>query len=132
VTKQFADLQTGVYVDSLQTHSLMPLASGLVPASLVNKTEEVLAHQIQVTDKGHLDTGLTGTYFLTKYLMESGRNDLLFTIANQTTFPGYGRKCNNHSLAFSPVLFFFKEEEKLIINYTTCFGMQTFWRKGSL
>ena len=74
----------------LQTHSLMPLAAGLVPATLENKTISNLAHQIMVTDKGHLDTGLTGTYFLFKYLMESGRNDLAFTIANQTTFPSYG------------------------------------------
>ena len=34
--------------------------------------------------------GLTGTYFMTKLLMESGRNDLIFTYANQTTFPSYG------------------------------------------
>ena len=31
-----------------------------------------------------------GTYFLTKLLMESGRNDLIFAYANQTTFPSYG------------------------------------------
>ena len=37
----------------------------------------------------HLDTGLTGTYFMTKVLMESGRNDLVFAYANQTTFPSY-------------------------------------------
>eukprot|EP01043_Picozoa_sp_COSAG02_P030427 COSAG02_NODE_1942_length_10310_cov_15.313877_2_plen_200_part_00 len=90
VTAQFADTQTGVYLDMLQTHSLMPLASGLVPPNLTNKTISNLAHQITVTDKGHLDTGLTGTYFLFKYLMESGRNDLAFVIANQTTFPSYG------------------------------------------
>eukprot|EP01045_Picozoa_sp_COSAG04_P023272 COSAG04_NODE_2741_length_3653_cov_8.901919_2_plen_102_part_00 len=84
VTAKFADQATGVFLDTLQTHAMMPLASGLVPPALENKTIGVLAHQITVTDKGHLDTGLTGTYFLTKYLMESGRNDLLFTIANQT------------------------------------------------
>merc|ERR1712060_229185 len=49
-----------------------------------------LAHQITVTNKSHLDTGLTGTYFMTKVLMESGRNDLIFAYANQTTFPSYG------------------------------------------
>lgn len=27
---------------------------------------------------------------MTKLLMESGRNDLIFTYANQTTFPSYG------------------------------------------
>ena len=38
----------------------------------------------------HLDTGLTGNYFMTKLFTESGRNDLMFRITNQTTFPSYG------------------------------------------
>lgn len=87
VTKTFANAATGVYLDTLQTHSAMPLASGLVPSSLANKTLASLAHQIVVVDKGHLDTGLTGTYFMTKMLMEAGRNDLVFTYANQVRTP---------------------------------------------
>jgi alpha-L-rhamnosidase len=101
VTKKFADPSTGVYLDRLQTHLMMPLAAGLVPASLRNLTMASLATAIVDTGtkasgayparpKGHIDTGLTGTYFLTKLLMESGRNDLIFTFANQTTYPGYG------------------------------------------
>jgi len=39
---------------------------------------------------GHLDTGLTANYFMTKLFTEIGRNDLMFTITNQTTFPSYG------------------------------------------
>ncbi len=39
---------------------------------------------------GHLDTGLTGTYFMMKLLTQTGRNDLVFTMANQTTYPSYG------------------------------------------
>jgi alpha-L-rhamnosidase len=89
VTAKFAN-SDGVYLDMLQTHSAMPLASGLVPVALANKTMANLAHAITVINKGHLDTGLTGTYFMTKMLMESGRNDLIFTYANQTTFPSYG------------------------------------------
>ena len=83
VNARFAS-SSGVYLDLLQTHSLMPLATGLVPAALENQTRGHLERQILVADQGHLDTGLTGTYFLFKHLMEIGRNDLLFTIANQT------------------------------------------------
>lgn len=43
-----------------------------------------------VLQNGHLDTGLTGTYFMMKHLTQEGRNDLVFTMANQTTYPGYG------------------------------------------
>ena len=40
--------------------------------------------------KGHLDTGMLGTYFLLQYLQQIGRNDLLFEVVNQTTYPGWG------------------------------------------
>jgi hypothetical protein len=90
VMKAYGNASTGVFLDTLQTHAVMPLASGLVPASVANKTWANLAEQITVTNSGHLDTGLTGTYFMTKVLMESGRNDLVFLYANQTTFPSYG------------------------------------------
>ena len=41
-------------------------------------------------NKGHLDTGMLGTYFLVQYLQEAGRNDLLHTIFSQRTYPGWG------------------------------------------
>jgi alpha-L-rhamnosidase len=43
-----------------------------------------------VKNKGHLDTGMLGTYFLIRYLQETGHNDLLYTIFNQKTYPGWG------------------------------------------
>ena len=49
-----------------------------------------LEELIQVKSKGHLDTGMLGTYFLLQYLQETGRNDLVYTIMNQTTYPGWG------------------------------------------
>lgn len=90
VNKAFGDASTGVYVDTLQTHAVMPLATGVVPAVVAPLTWANLARQITVVDSGHLDTGLTGTYFMTKLLMEAGRNDLIFTFANKTDFPSYG------------------------------------------
>lgn len=90
VTVRFADRKTGVYLDNRQTHSVMPLASGLVPKSLIQKTWAVLEHTLTVTNNSHVDTGLTGTYFLIELLMQTGRNDLIAKIANQTTFPGWG------------------------------------------
>jgi alpha-L-rhamnosidase len=90
VNKAFGNLVTGVYLDTLQTHAVMPLASGVVPAAVQDKTMANLANQILVNNSGHLDTGLTGTYFMTKMLMEAGRNDLVFAYANKTDFPSYG------------------------------------------
>ncbi len=45
---------------------------------------------IMVNRDGHLDTGMLGTYFLFSYLSKIGRDDLLYTIVNQTTYPGWG------------------------------------------
>eukprot|EP00035_Acanthoeca_spectabilis_P003991 m.97489 g.97489 ORF g.97489 m.97489 type:complete len:949 (+) comp12401_c0_seq2:373-3219(+) len=90
INKAFGNASTGVFVDMLQTHAVMPLATGVVPPEVAPKTWSNLAHQITVVNTGHLDTGLTGTYFMTKLLMEAGRNDLIFTYANKTDFPSYG------------------------------------------
>jgi alpha-L-rhamnosidase len=87
---RYGNATSGVYVDRLQTHAVMPLATGVVPASVVPLTLSNLEHQIENVDGGHLDTGLTGTYFMTKMLMEAGRNDLIFTWANKTDYPSYG------------------------------------------
>ena len=57
VNKAFGNATTGTFLDNLQTHAVMPLASGLVPASVANKTWVNLANQITVTNSGHLDTG---------------------------------------------------------------------------
>jgi alpha-L-rhamnosidase len=43
-----------------------------------------------VQNNGHLDTGMHGTYFLIKYLMEAGRNDLILGMTNTTEYPGWG------------------------------------------
>jgi alpha-L-rhamnosidase len=49
-----------------------------------------LENTIRVQNKGHLDTGMHGTYFLIKYLTEADRNDLVFEMTNKKDFPGWG------------------------------------------
>jgi alpha-L-rhamnosidase len=43
-----------------------------------------------VKNKGHLDTGSLGSYFLIQYLQEIGRSDLIDAIVTQKTYPGWG------------------------------------------
>ena len=86
----YANATSGVYLDTKQTHLVLPLAAGAVPAALRPTTFSELEHTIVVRNSGHLDTGLTGTYFLTKLLVEAARNDLLYTMNTKTDFPGYG------------------------------------------
>jgi alpha-L-rhamnosidase len=67
-----------------------PLLTGVVPPELRKDVIERLENTIRVHNGGHLDTGMHGTYFLMKYLMEAGRNDLMYEMTNRTDYPGWG------------------------------------------
>jgi alpha-L-rhamnosidase len=86
----FYDPQKQLYVIDEQAYQVMPLMTGIVPAELVGAVQKKLEEIILVKNKGHLDTGMLGTYFLIQYLQETGRNDLLYTIFSQKTYPGWG------------------------------------------
>ena len=86
----FYDKDRELYVLDEQSYQLMPLMTGIVPEELRATILKKLENGIRVNRKGHLDTGMLGTYFLLNYLSEIGRDDLIFTIVNQTTYPGWG------------------------------------------
>ncbi len=86
----FYDKDRQFYVLDEQSYQLMPLMTGVVPAELRDTIMKKLEDGIRVKNKGHLDTGMLGTYFLLNYLSEMGRDDLIFTIVSQTTYPGWG------------------------------------------
>jgi alpha-L-rhamnosidase len=86
----YYDGQQKLYVLNEQAYQLMPLMTGLVPDDLVKPVMQKLEDCILLKNQGHLDTGMLGTYFLIQYLMETGRNDLLYTMFNQETYPGWG------------------------------------------
>ena len=54
-----------------------------------------LEHDITVTRHGHLNTGMHGNYFMTKYLIEQRRNDLLALMHTKQDFPSFGNMIAN-------------------------------------
>ncbi len=88
--EKFWNPSTGLYATGEQPYLAIPLLLGVTPAELRPRVSETLEETILVKNKGHIDAGMHGTYFLLKYLMEQDRNDLIFTMANQTTFPSWG------------------------------------------
>lgn len=90
INKHFLNPTTKAYLDTRQTHCVMPLVAGAVAPEDTTAVMRNLEKEILVTREGHLDTGLHGTYFMTKYLTEHERSDLIFTYATQTTAPSYG------------------------------------------
>ena len=79
-----------LYVTDEQLNQSMPLMLGIVPEDLRGTIEKQFEDITLVKNKGHLDTGMLGTYFLFQYLQQSGRNDLAFTMATRQDFPGWG------------------------------------------
>ena len=86
----FYDKDKQLYALDEQSYYLMPLMTGVVPEELRPVILKKLEECIRVTRKGHLDTGMLGTYFLLNYLMEIGRNDLLYLVVTQKDYPGWG------------------------------------------
>ena len=86
----FYDPSRRFYVLDEQSYQLLPLMAGIVPAELRPEILKKLEDGIRVNRKGHLDTGMIGTYFLLNYLSQIGRDDLIFDVVSQTTYPGWG------------------------------------------
>ena len=86
----FFDAAKGCYVIDEQAYYLMPLLTGVTPESDRPTVLRNLERCILVKNGGHLDTGMLGTYFLMEHLRMIGRNDLVFTMFKQTTYPGWG------------------------------------------
>jgi alpha-L-rhamnosidase len=89
-----------LYDSDRQLSQAMPLLMGVVPDALREPILKQLEEIVMVKNKGHLDTGMLGTYFLFQSLRETGRNDLAFTMANQKTYPSWGYTLSQGATTF--------------------------------
>lgn len=89
VHQAYFDEKKRVYTIDEQAYYVMALMTGVVPNDLRQEIETKLEKNILEKNNGHLDTGMLGTYFLINFLMDSGRNDLLWTVVSQKTYPGW-------------------------------------------
>ena len=86
----FFDKGAGNYGIDEQAYYIMPLLAGVAPEAERPALLQKLEKNILEKNKGHLDTGMFGTYFMMEHLRAIGRNDLVFTMFNQTTYPSWG------------------------------------------
>ncbi len=100
IHEAFYDTKEQQYLPDEQSYQLMPLMTGLVPDDLRGAIQQKLEDLILVKNDGHLDTGMFGTYFLIQYLQAMDRNDLLYTIMNQETYPGWGYMLSQGATTF--------------------------------
>ena len=87
--EKFFDTDAGHYGAESQTANALALYLNLVPDG---RQQDVLDYLVKlINDRGgHLSTGIIGTDALEQALGACGRADVMYTIATQTTFPGWG------------------------------------------
>lgn len=78
------------YESETQCSYAVPLAFGLVPRERRKAVADNLVDDIIVKHKGHLSVGLVGMQWFMQVLTDIGRPDVAYTVAKQTTRPGWG------------------------------------------
>jgi alpha-L-rhamnosidase len=90
IHKTFFLEDKGTYTFNNQSCLTMALYAQIPPAKLRPEILAQLEHELVVNKKGHLDTGLLGTFLMLDLLIQENRNDLIALIMEQTTYPGWG------------------------------------------
>lgn len=88
VHEQFYDPETGLYVEARQTYYTLPILSQVAPPDVERDLFERLIQDLE--ERQHIDTGIHGTWFLVKLLLERNRVDLLHRVATQRDYPSWG------------------------------------------
>ncbi len=88
--EKFLDRDHGQYSNGTQTSCVLPLAFGLVPEDFQDRIFNHLLDKIENETHGHIGTGLVGGQYLCRVLTDHGRADLVYTIAAQDSYPGWG------------------------------------------
>jgi len=90
VHAEFFDPNEKTYVNSFQGYLATALLAGVPPEDVRTAIIQRLEDEILIKRNGHVHAGITAGYFLTEMLLNLDRQDLLFTMANQRDYPGWG------------------------------------------
>jgi alpha-L-rhamnosidase len=78
------------YSDGTMRSLAAALYGDIMPKDLHSAVMKRLEQEILVNQKGHIDVGITGGAMLFKVLREEGRDDLIYSMTSQTTYPSWG------------------------------------------
>lgn len=90
INDKFYNAADHSYSDSSMANLAAALLAEVPPASLRDSVMKRLEKEILVIRKGHIDVGITGGAMLFKLLRNEGRDDLIYSMTSQTTYPGWG------------------------------------------
>ena len=85
------------YIEKEKNYSDMSMRSltaalygDIMPKELRPEIMKSLEDEILINKNGHIDVGITGGAMLFKVLREEGRDDLIYSMTSQTTYPSWG------------------------------------------
>jgi alpha-L-rhamnosidase len=97
LNEKFFNRKTGIYVVPsavghfpLQTANLVPLQLEIAPTADRASILAQVLNDIRVTHQEHLMTGIIGTKALVEVLIREREGELLYQLATQPTYPGWG------------------------------------------
>ena len=90
IHENYYNKEKGIYANGEQSYLSFPLLMNVPEKNEISRVLTNLENTIKVTDSGHLNTGMLGTYFMLQYLTKIGRSDLVYLMMKQKTYPGWG------------------------------------------
>ncbi len=88
--RKWLNKDANVYAAGSQTSNFLPLALGIIPEANERGVVQSLVKDIIEKYKVHHHAGNTGTTCMVDSLTEHGYGDLMYKIAAQTSYPGWG------------------------------------------
>ena len=90
VHARFFNPSDASYVNGFQAYLAIALLAGVPPPELRPAVWRRLEHEIRVVRRGHIHAGITGGALLFQCLMESGRDDLIWSMVSREDAPSWG------------------------------------------
>ena len=87
---RFLDKNEVKYSNNTCTANILALAFNLVPDEYRAKIVDKLLQKILGENEGHVGNGIIGGQWLMRVLTENGHGDVAYTLASQSTYPGWG------------------------------------------
>jgi Alpha-L-rhamnosidase N-terminal domain./Bacterial alpha-L-rhamnosidase. len=90
IHRRFFDAAANVYADGSMANLAAALLAEVPPATIRKEVMRRLEKEIVEVRDGHIHAGITGGALLFKLLREEGRNDLIYRMVSQTSYPSWG------------------------------------------
>ncbi|MDR6568042.1 family 78 glycoside hydrolase catalytic domain [Chitinophaga ginsengisegetis] len=90
INAKFYNAADHSYSDSSMANLAAALLAEVPPPAQRAAVMKRLETEILINRKGHIHVGITGGALLFKLLRDEGRDDLIYSMTSQTTYPGWG------------------------------------------